>query len=275
MARVRVRRRLRHLPINTLAPNILTVLALSSGLTAIRFALQERWELAVAAVLVAGVLDGLDGRLARLLKGASKFGAELDSLSDMVCFGVAPAVTLYIWSLSEVGGIGWIVVLVLAVCCGLRLARFNTALEDPDRPAWAGNYFTGLSAPVSACMALLPVVLAFQTDYAVFRLPIVVAPWTLFVAFMMVSRVPTFAFKKVRVRRDRVLPTLLIVGVGAAAIVSYPWQTLTLIALAYLATIPVSMRSHARLMKEWRSMHPSPDEDDGGDGPGSAAAGPP
>jgi len=241
------------MPLNTLAPNILTVLALCSGLTALRFAQQERWELAVAAILMAGVLDGLDGRLARLLKGASKFGAELDSLSDMVCFGVAPALTLYLWVLQSAGGIGWIAVLAFAVCCGLRLARFNTALDDPDRPAWASNFFTGLSAPVSASLALLPMALAFQLGDDFIRSPYVIVPWTLFLAAMMVSKVPTYSFKKLRVRRDMVLPVLLIIGLGFAALATYPWITLSAIGFLYLSTILFSTRTHARYQRSWES----------------------
>ncbi len=258
--RQRVRRRLRHLPINMLAPNILTVMALGAGLTSMRFALQERWHLAVAAVLIAAVLDGLDGRLARLLKGASKFGAELDSLSDIVCFGVAPAILLYVWVLQEVGGVGWIIVLAFAVCCGLRLARFNTSLDDPDRPAWASNYFTGFSAPVAASLALLPLFLDFQVGGDIFRSPAIAMPWTVFLAFMMVSRIPTFAFKKIRVRRDLVLPTLLLVGLVFAALVSYPWMTLTGGAILYLASVPFSVRSHRRLAAGWKQANETGDE---------------
>ncbi len=244
---------MRPLPLNTLAPNILTVLALCFGLTAFRFAQQDRWELAVAFILMAGVLDGLDGRLARLLKGASKFGAELDSLSDMVCFGVAPALTLYLWTLQTAGGVGWIAVLAFAVCMGLRLARFNTALDDPDRPAWASNFFTGLSAPVSAALAVLPMALAFQIGDEYLRTPYVVVPWTLFLAAMMVSRVPTYSFKKLRVRRDMVLPVLLVIGLLFAALATYPWITLSVIGFLYLATIFFSIRAHARLSKNWKS----------------------
>ncbi|MBT3535221.1 MAG: phosphatidylcholine/phosphatidylserine synthase, partial [Rhodospirillaceae bacterium] len=149
-------RRLRELPVNSLIPNILTVLALCAGMSAIRFAMQDKWELAVAAIIVAGILDGLDGRMARLLKGATKFGAELDSLSDFIAFGVAPALVIYLWSTEVLGGIGWIAGLAYSTCCALRLARFNTALDDPDRPAWASYFFTGMAAPAGACMVLLP-----------------------------------------------------------------------------------------------------------------------
>ena len=155
-------RRLRELPVNSLIPNILTVLALCAGMSAIRFAMQERWELAVAAIIVAGILDGLDGRMARLLKGATKFGAELDSLSDFIAFGVAPALVVYMWSTEALGGVGWVAGLAYSTCCALRLARFNTALEDPDRPAWANLFFAGMAAPAGAYAALLPLTVSFQ-----------------------------------------------------------------------------------------------------------------
>ena len=155
-------RRLRDLPVNSLIPNILTVLALCAGMSAIRFAMQEKWELAVAAIIVAGILDGLDGRMARLLKGATKFGAELDSLSDFIAFGVAPALVIYLWSTEVLGGIGWIAGLAYSTCCALRLARFNTALDNPDQPAWTSYFFTGMAAPAGACIALLPIAVSFQ-----------------------------------------------------------------------------------------------------------------
>jgi CDP-diacylglycerol--serine O-phosphatidyltransferase len=225
-------------------------LALCAGLTSIRFALQERWELAVAAVVLAGILDGLDGRLARLLKGASKFGAELDSLSDFICFGVAPGFILYQWTLSQLGGVGWILVLGFAVCCALRLARFNTALEKPDRPVWAANFFTGVAAPPAAGLALLLMFLNFQELGEFTRSPYLNGAWMCVVAFLMVSQIPTYSFKRIRVRRDLIMPTLLLVGVGAAALATYPWFVLTLIGFAYLASIPLAARGFARLSRE-------------------------
>ena len=149
------------LPIRTVIPNALTVLALCAGLTAIRFALEAKFEAAVAAIIVASVFDALDGRVARFLKGTTRFGAELDSLTDFVNFGVAPVIVLYLWSLGEIGGIGWIAVLGYAVCCALRLARFNVALEDPDKPAWSANFFVGVPAPAGALLVMLPLYLDF------------------------------------------------------------------------------------------------------------------
>jgi CDP-diacylglycerol--serine O-phosphatidyltransferase len=243
-------RRLRPLPLRSLAPNILTVLALCAGLTAIRFSLLERWELAVLAIVVAGILDGLDGRLARLLKGTTKFGAELDSLSDFVSFGVAPGILIYNWTLHHNSRVGWIVVLAFAVGCALRLARFNTALEDPDRPAYMSNFFTGVPAPGGAALAILPMMLSFQGFEEIFRQPLVMGPHLLFVAFLMVSRIPTYAFKRLRVSREHVLPMLMMVGLAAAIVVSFPWLTMSVLGAAYLGSIPFSARSYRRLKRE-------------------------
>lgn len=249
-------RRLRRLPIRSIVPNIITVLALCAGLTAIRFALQERWELAVVAIVVAAILDGLDGRLARLLKATSKFGAELDSLSDIVAFGVAPGIVLYTWSLHEAGGLGWIVVLVYGVSCALRLARFNIALEDPDRPAFMANFFTGVPAPGAAGLALLPMVLSFQGFEEIFRLPAVCGLYLVGVALLMISQLPTYSFKRLRVRRDYVLPVLMSVGLLAAFLVSYPWVMMAGVAVIYLASIPVSVRACRRLQREMKRASP-------------------
>lgn len=239
-------RRFRQLPINSLAPNILTTLALCSGLTAIRFSLLGRWQIAVAAIVVAAILDALDGRLARLLKGASKFGAELDSLSDFISFGVAPVLLVYLWTLRDIGNIGWIAVLAFAVCCALRLARFNTATDDPQRPAWAGDYFTGVPAPAGAGLSILPLMLWLETGVYVFRWPWLNLVWALVVGGLMVSRLPTYSFKRVRVRRDLVTPMLLVVGVLAALLVLEPWVTMVGVGLVYLATLPLSALSYAR-----------------------------
>ena len=245
--RIRPRnRRLRELPVNSLIPNILTVLALCAGMSAIRFAMQDKWELAVAAIIVAGILDGLDGRMARLLKGATKFGAELDSLSDFIAFGVAPALVVYMWSTEVLGGIGWIAGLAYSTCCALRLARFNTALDDPDRPAWASFFFTGMAAPAAACMVLLPMAISFQLGDAVVREPVVMAFWLLAVAFLMISRIPTYSFKRVRVKREMVLPLLVVVGIVAAILASYPWFVLSVLGVAYLGSIPFSYRAQQR-----------------------------
>jgi CDP-diacylglycerol---serine O-phosphatidyltransferase len=243
------RRRLKGLPFNRMIPNILTLLALCAGLTAIRFGLQEQWEYAVLAIMVAGIFDTLDGRVARLLKGASRFGAELDSLSDFVCFGVAPMVLHYLWSMKDAGRIGWAVALLFCVCCGLRLARFNTLLDEPDAWPWTYKFFTGVPAPAGAGVVLLPMVLTFQIGTGFFDRPEVVGVFLVLAAGLLVSRVPTFSFKKFKVPNHLVLPTMLIVGLIAASMVSAPWATTSALLIAYLFSIPFSVRAYRRLEK--------------------------
>ncbi len=240
------RRRFRGLTINTMIPNILTLLALAAGLTAMRFAIEERWEYAVLALVASAILDTLDGRVARLLMGASKFGAELDSLSDFVCFGVAPAMILYLWSMQVAGRPGWILVMLFAMCCGLRLARFNVALEDENAPAWKAHFFTGVPAPAGAGLVLLPLVLSFQIGDEIVRNPWVVAFFLFSVGGLLVSAFPTFSFKKVKIPPRWVLPTMLIVAGIAAFSFSIPWITLATLLLVYLGTFPLSYQTQRR-----------------------------
>jgi len=242
--------RLRGLSINTMIPNILTLLALAAGLTAMRFAIQERWEHAALALVAAAILDTLDGRVARLLKGASKFGAELDSLSDFVCFGVAPAMILYLWSMQIAGRPGWILVMLFAMCCGLRLARFNVALEDENAPVWKSYFFTGVPAPAGAGLVLIPMVLSFQIGDDVVRSPWVVSAFLFVVGGLLVSSFPTYSFKKVKIPPRWVLPTMLIVAGIAAFSVSVPWLTLSTVLFVYLGTFPLSYRSHRRYQQK-------------------------
>src|SRR5882762_9148719 len=182
------RRRFRQIPVRTLVPNLITLLALCAGLTAIRLSIEEKLEWAVAAIVFAALLDGIDGRVARMLKGTSRFGAELDSLADFVNFGVAPALILYFWGLQELKSAGWIAALVFAICAGLRLARFNVMIDDPNKPAWAGNFFVGMPAPAGAITVLLPIYVYFLgMSTPAFMVPITLA-YTLAIAFLMVSR---------------------------------------------------------------------------------------
>src|SRR5438477_9501446 len=206
------RRRFRPIPVRTLVPNLITLLALCAGLTAIRLAIEGRLEWALAAIVFAAILDGIDGRVARLLKGTSRFGAELDSLADFVNFGVAPGLILYFWTLHELGNFGWIAAMVFAICCGLRLARFNVMIDDPNRPAWAGNFFVGMPAPGGAITALLPIYLYLLLDASRPTVPTVVTQatfaYTLVIAFLMVSRLPVISGKRhgKRVSPELVLP---------------------------------------------------------------------
>jgi CDP-diacylglycerol--serine O-phosphatidyltransferase len=244
--RVRVRP-ITGLSINKMIPNILTLLALCAGMTAIRFAVSGKYEAAVTAIIIAGVLDALDGRVARLLKASSSFGAQLDSLSDFLCFGVAPAMLLYVWTMSSIGSFGWVVALLFGVCSALRLARFNTQLGIPDPPAYAYNFFTGVPAPAAAGLAMLPLCGAFEFGPTFFQSPYLCAITTVSIALLMVSRVPTFSGKRFRVQTEYVVPLLIGVAVLMAFLTSAPWPTLLCLGLIYLGMIPFSIRSFSRL----------------------------
>jgi CDP-diacylglycerol--serine O-phosphatidyltransferase len=246
-SRIRVRR-LSGLSINRMVPNVLTLLALCAGMTAMRFAMSGNFIGGVYAIIAAGIFDGLDGRIARLLKSTSSFGAELDSLSDFVSFGVAPAAVLYLWTMSALGGGGWAIVLFFAVCCALRLARFNTqALAEP--PAYAAPFFTGVPAPAGAGLVMVPMFLSFEWGDWLFRSPYLNAVTVSGVALLMVSRVPTVSLKRIRVPHDMVVPTLLAVGVLTAFFTTAPWPTLTLVGVVYVGSIPMTVRAYYRLRR--------------------------
>ncbi len=241
-------RRLSGLSINRMVPNILTLLALCAGMTAIRFAMHGDFPNAVFAIIVAGIFDGLDGRIARLLKSTSSFGAELDSLSDFVSFGVAPAAMLYLWTMSALHGFGWAIVLFFAVCCALRLARFNTQ-AGADRPPYAAAFFTGVPAPAGAGLVMVPMFLSFEWGDWLFRSPYLNALTVTGVALLMVSTVPTVSLKRIRIPHHQVVPTLLGVGVLTAFFTTAPWPTLTIIGIVYLGSIPLTVRSYRRLRR--------------------------
>ena len=242
------RQPLKVLHINRMIPSILTLLALSAGLNALRFALQERWEHAVLAIVAAGVFDALDGRIARMLKGTSKFGAELDSLSDFLCFGVAPAIMLYLWAWADSGRFGWFLVMLLCTCCALRLARFNADLGG-EEPAWSQNFFIGVPAPAGAGTVLLPMVLWFHFESDVLRNPVLVGSFIIVGSLLLVSRVRTFSFKKIRLTPAVILPVMLGVALYVAVLVSSPWITLALTQIAYLGSLPFSIRLHRRFQR--------------------------
>jgi CDP-diacylglycerol--serine O-phosphatidyltransferase len=224
-----------------------TLLALCAGLTAIRMAIEHRFDVAIAAIVLAAVLDALDGRVARLLKAASRFGAELDSLADFVNFGVAPAIIVFTWALDDLRSMGWIVVLVFSICAALRLARFNVAL-DADQPAWKGEYFVGVPAPAAALIVMLPIYLDGIGIPDVAALTPIILGYTLLIAFLMVSFVPTYSGKLFgqRVARVYVLPVFVLGALFVAVLLTYPYITLTLCTLAYLAVIPISFMSYRR-----------------------------
>ena len=247
-------RRFRRIPVRTLVPNVITLLALCAGLTAIRMAFEDRYTLALAAIVFAAILDGIDGRLARLLKGTSRFGAELDSLADFVNFGVAPALILYFWGLHDLKSAGWIAAMVFAISAGLRLARFNVMIEDPDRPAWASNFFVGVPAPAGAITVLLPIYAAFLGLPRSEFLTWLTLFYTLAIASLMVSRLPVFSGKRVgtRVPPEMVPLVIIVVVLFIALLIAYPWIILTTGTLAYLVSLPLGYLSYRRYERRSR-----------------------
>ncbi|MFN3076268.1 MAG: CDP-diacylglycerol--serine O-phosphatidyltransferase [Alphaproteobacteria bacterium] len=248
MVRLKRPDKLKGLSFNRMIPNILTLLALCAGVTSMRFGLHGEWERGVAAIAFAAVLDGIDGRIARLLRGTTKFGAELDSLSDFVSFGVAPAMLLYLWTMQNAGGFGWALVLLFSVCAALRLARFNTMLGEA--PPWAYNFFTGMPTPAAALLVLLPMMAWLKTQAEIFQHPGLVSVFLIGISFLMVSQVPTYSFKRIRVPHRYVLPMMLVVGLLAAFLVTEPWITISIIGVLYLASIPTSMRRFVTLRNQ-------------------------
>ncbi len=262
--RPRTRPRFEGQSFNRLIPNIMTMLGLCAGLVAIRFAIDGRWAQAAVMIVVAGVIDGLDGRLARLLKATSRFGAEFDSLADFLSFGVAPALVVYLWSMQTVGPLGFIPCLLFAVCSSLRLARFNASLDigvGKPKPAYAYNFFTGVPAPAGAGCALFPLFagLAFgEWGWAgtaeVIRHPVLAGTVLVVVGGLMVSTLPTWSFKNFKVPREAVLPLLLGVGLYVALLVAEPWAALAAAGVIYLGMLPFSARSYLRLKREAEAL---------------------
>ena len=258
--RQRMRRRLSHFSVNRLIPNVLTLLALCAGMTAIRFAIGGDFEAACYAIIAAGIFDGLDGRMARLLKATSRFGAELDSLSDFISFGVAPAAVLYLWTMAQLHSVGWAIVLFFAVCCALRLARFNTQL-GAEPPPYAAGFFTGAPAPAGAALLLLPMFVSFEWGDWIARSPYLNAVWISGAALLMVSTVPTVSLKRIRIPPHLVMPSLLGIGVLAGFFMTAPWPTLTFVGALYIASIPLTIRAAARLRRAYEAAHkPEPAE---------------
>lgn len=244
---IRVRRGA--IPLRAFAPNAVTAMALCLGLTGIRYAVTERWDAALIAILIAGVLDGLDGTIARLLRAQSRFGEQLDSLSDAIAFGVAPTFILYLWSLQHLPKFGWIAALTLALACALRLARYNATIDAEVDPKKAAGYLTGVPAPAGAGLAFLPIYAWLVTDWEVLRQPLLVAAWAIAIAILMISNVPTLSWKSLRLRRSVRLEAIFIAALLAAALFTLPFPTLTVVCIAYLITIPFSIAGYARVKR--------------------------
>ena len=252
----RLRSRIKWIPIRILLPNLITVLAICAGLSGVRLAFENRFEIAVIMVLFAAFLDGIDGRIARMLKATSKFGAEMDSLADIVNFGAVPAMVLYAYMLDRAGNFGWIAALLFAIACALRLARFNIQIEDTERPAWQGDYFTGVPAPAGAVLLMLPIYLGFLGLEANIFTGYAASVYTVVIAILLVSTLPVYSGTSigVRVRGDIVVPLMLLVVLYVLLLVSFPWQTMTVSAIAYIGFLPFSYRMYAnRLLAERRA----------------------
>ncbi len=242
--------RLKELPYHKMAPNIVTLLALCAGLSSIRFTIVENWEKAVFFIFIAAILDGLDGRVARMLNGSTKFGAELDSLSDFLSFGVAPSILLYQWTMSSVDikGLGWFLCAMFCMASALRLARFNTMLEGETQDEIWNNFFVGIPAPAAALSALLPVMLSFIfPTYTEIKHPLFSGLMLFIIAIMMVSKIPTLSVKKLKIPSYLVFPMMIFVVLVASFIISKPWVTLSVLNIIYLATIPLTIRAFYRL----------------------------
>ena len=242
------------LTLRALAPNAITSAALCSGLTGIRFATDGQWPMAVFAVILAGLLDGIDGRVARLMKAESRFGAELDSLADNVSFGVAPALILFMWSLTEVPRLGWLAALALAVCCALRLARFNAQIDVKEQPHKSAGFLTGVPAPVGAGLAFLPLYLWIASGESVFRNPLLVGVWIVLIAFLMISNIATPGWGSARPRRSVRLEVIALVGLVTAGLLTEPWWTLVAISAVYMAILPFTVVRYARVKRQREAL---------------------
>jgi CDP-diacylglycerol--serine O-phosphatidyltransferase len=247
------------IPLRAVVPNAITALALCVGLTSVRFAIAGEWDRAIYAIIAAAVLDGMDGRIARALKGQSRFGAELDSLSDVIAFGVSPAIVLHLWVLQEQRGIGWVFALAYAVCMALRLARFNARIDVEDQPHKSAGFLTGVPAPAGAGLLLLPIYLwlASGQEWEWLRNFWLAAVWAGFVAFLAISNIATFSWGSLRLRRNIRLEAILAIALIGGALFSAPWQTLSVVALVYLALIPFSIASYAKVRRQ-RAGAPAP-----------------
>jgi CDP-diacylglycerol--serine O-phosphatidyltransferase len=242
----------RGIPLRAVVPNAVTALALCSGLSGVRYAIAEEWEKAVAAIAIAAVLDAMDGRIARMLKGQSRFGAELDSLSDAIAFGVSPAIIVHLWALQHWPRFGWLFALAYAVCAALRLARFNANIDVEDQPHKSAGFLTGVPAPAGAGLLLLPVYGSFASDGLrdLVANPYLIAAWAAVCAFLMISNIATFSWGSIRLRRNVRFTAMVVIALVAGALVSAPWETLGVLATLYGASIPFSVVAYQKVKRQ-------------------------
>ena len=242
------------IPLRALAPNAVTALALCTGLSGAWFAMQGRWENAVAAIVIAGVLDAMDGRIARMLKGESRFGAELDSLSDVIAFGATPALIIYMWVMQDMPRFGWTISVFFVLCAALRLARFNAQIDTDNQPHKSAGFNTGVPSPPGAALALLPMMIWFETGAEWVRDYRLLAPWLLLCAFLMVSNVATYSWSSIKIRRSLRFMALAAVSLFVATLVAAPWVALICVGILYAGMLPFSMMSYARVKKSQRTV---------------------
>jgi CDP-diacylglycerol--serine O-phosphatidyltransferase len=240
----------RVLTVRAVIPNAITAAALCSGLTGIRFAINGEWDKALFAIILAGMLDGIDGRIARLLKAQSRFGAELDSLADSLSFGMAPALVLFLWSLNDLPRFGWFASLAFAICCALRLARFNAMIDVKEQPHKSVGFLTGVPAPIGAGLAFLPMYLWIATGEPLFRHPVLVALWVFAIALLMISNLATLSWTSLRPRENIRLVAIGLAGLFFAALLTEPWWTLAAVSLLYLALMPLAIVRYARIKRQ-------------------------
>jgi CDP-diacylglycerol--serine O-phosphatidyltransferase len=238
------------LTLRAVLPNAITAAALCSGLTGIRFAINGNWEMALFAIILAGMLDGIDGRIARLLKAQSRFGAELDSLADSLSFGMAPALVMFLWSLQDLPRFGWFASLAFAICCALRLARFNARIDVEDQPHKSVGFLTGVPAPLGAGLAFLPMYLWIASGEPIFRHPVLVAVWMVAIAVLMISNLATLSWTSIRPRRNIRLEAIALAGLVFAALLTEPWWTLAALSLVYLALMPLAIVRYGRIKRQ-------------------------
>lgn len=246
------------LTLRAVLPNAVTAAALCSGLTGIRFAIDGNWQMSVFAIILAGMLDGIDGRIARLLKAQSRFGAELDSLADSLSFGVAPALVLFLWSLQGLPRFGWFAALAFAICCALRLARFNARIDVDDQPHKSAGFLTGVPAPVAAGLAFLPLYLWIASGSSFFREPIVVTLWVAAIAFLMISNLATLSWISIRPQRNIRLGAIAGAGILFAALLTEPWWTLAAISIGYLLLMPYGVIRYDKVKRQRAGRHNKP-----------------
>jgi CDP-diacylglycerol---serine O-phosphatidyltransferase len=252
-----LREEVEELPFSKFIPNALTLLGLCTGATAIRFALSGHWQGAVVAIVIAAVLDTLDGRIARLLGLESKFGAQLDSLADLVSFGIAPAVLVYMWTLYHGGGAGWTIALAFCACCAIRLARFNIQSEEADEDGAPAEHFTGVPAPAAACLILLPMLFSFQGPLAILRDPFVNGGWMALISLLMVSRLPTLSLKNLYVPKRLAAPVIAFAAALIFCVIVWPWATFSAALLLYTTVLPFGSRPPGPIRQSF-TRPPSP-----------------